>query len=509
MRSQSEGKEDRQTSANHPKLWTATDIALDHPAWAPFEAWAQARLHAKGSRPLTPKSVDHYRHIWRIWLKFLESREPKIAWNTARSEDVAAFLNAILPSSNRRRTSASASPVTQARYRSTLAKVYRSAVQAVRLSGSAEPVLDPTADLQDSEAHPETETSESEWLSPVVRSRLLERLEDVQPGSQQARDRAIVSLIMFEALTVAEVRGLKLEGVLFMEPMPNDLFLRSSPAAIEVEGKGGIRTIRLSRRTSLALNEWILDRSELDARGLDLLFIPLRGQGNQLSAKTVFVTVNLFLQAALIGARGGDGQVHGGPNLLRNGAIQQWIEAGFRFHEIVRRLGLDGHRCVRRLVRLAGPQIQARYAKEQKTAREAGWPATASGGDDSALEVAPSSPTPEQVAEPQHREFDAVANAPEAPEIDGPLFADLVVRHSSSRKRVQQLLEAITDQEREFTLREVLALVGRAPSLGRVLRRAFVELPGAPSRRHGQVKRYRAREGAQKALAVHMAERFA
>ena len=71
-------------------------IAVDPDAF--FLSWQTARLKNKDLKPMGPAGLTHALLVWRQWLAFCAAHG--VAWDTARSADIAQFTQAIGPRSS-------------------------------------------------------------------------------------------------------------------------------------------------------------------------------------------------------------------------------------------------------------------------------------------------------------------------------------------------------------------------------------------------------------------------
>ena len=75
-----------------------------------FASWQTARLASKDLKPMGAAGLTQASLVWRHWLAFCTVQA--IAWDAARSVDIARFCQSIGPRSSLKKTS----PVTRRRY---------------------------------------------------------------------------------------------------------------------------------------------------------------------------------------------------------------------------------------------------------------------------------------------------------------------------------------------------------------------------------------------------------
>ncbi len=350
----------------HTRAWFAAEALVNkgHPGFVPFRAWASARQVAPDLRKLSGQSTQIYEYIWRAWLVFLESRSPRLDWDMAQPDDVRLYLLTVDPSANSRK-GFGASSITRARYRKILSNVYSHSVDLGRQDGSGRPETDPTQAVDVSDELPKREEPQSFLLPRTVWRRLEERAMAISGGASASRESAMIGLIMFEGLTVSELTDLEPIALGVTKAAEACTWGITSPTLLHLDGKGGghrERTIQLSDHSKKALSWWFIERSKLPGLSTGKVFIPLR-QRTPLSAKSAYLIVTDFLASA--GLAGEHACLrHSGPNLLRNGCIQRWIEDQMPFAEIARRLGMKSTRALQRIVQECDTATMLRFNAE-------------------------------------------------------------------------------------------------------------------------------------------------
>ncbi len=122
--------------------------------------------------------------------------------------------------------------------------------------------------------------------------------------------------------------------------------------------------MRLSDQSARALNRWVCARSSLPVDEVRHTFVNL-SKKTKLTAKSIFIIVQQFIAIACLGESSrGELPAHMGPNVLRNGCIQRWIEQGVPFADIASRLG-QTIRSLERLLDATDKKVRDRYLTER------------------------------------------------------------------------------------------------------------------------------------------------
>ncbi|CAM3507812.1 site-specific integrase [Polaromonas hydrogenivorans] len=315
-----------------------------------FASWQAARLVRTDLKPMGAAGLTQASLVWRHWLAFCTVHG--VAWDAARSVDIATFCQAISPRSSVKKTS----PVTRRRYWRVLRDLYDHAL-ASRLVE-----CNPAEGAQP----PATERVPSLALSPPMWAALHDGLHDGFPGGDDfkaRRNRLALLLMMRAALTVREIIGLTLDCARPCTESPE------SPAGsgllyllrVRKAGGGHERVLQLDPETSRALHAWL----EVRPVGLPALHpgsrlivgdrigrsIAPNGLYNICQAHLARCLVEKgFLDAPNPMATLDPGALaHMGPNTLRNTCIAMWFNAGVPLQEIQRRCGFKDASVMSRL----------------------------------------------------------------------------------------------------------------------------------------------------------------
>ena len=315
-----------------------------------FASWQTARLASKELKPMGAAGLSQASLVWRHWLAFCTVHG--VAWDAARSVDIARFCQAIGPRSSLKKTS----PVTRRRYWRVLRDLYAHALAcglvAVNPAEGAQP--------------PATERVPSLALSLPMWTALHEGLYEHFPGCDDfkaRRNRLALLLMMRAALTVREIIGLTLDCA---EPGANPVEITSGPGPqyilrVRKAGGGHERELQLDPETSRALHAWL----EVRPVGLPDLHPGSRlVVGDRIGRSIAPNGLYNICQAHLARCLAAKGLLaeqaphtvldpgllaHMGPNTLRNTCIAGWFNAGVPLQEIQRRCGFKDASVMSRL----------------------------------------------------------------------------------------------------------------------------------------------------------------
>jgi integrase len=343
------------------------------PAFEAFAERAQASSNpgANRKRNLSDVSAAHYKRVWTLWLDHLVNQST--AWRVATATDVDNFVNTIgsrwnnLDPDGRTQSSSNGSKVSKERYRRVLERVYS---DYLFMQPESPANINP-ASREDTEGR-NRENVPSLVLSPTH----LAALELHLPAAidvQSSRDRALLCLLMKEALTYAEASSLRLAHVLWPDPSAagqpatGSMPLMATPATrllpptglpqkIQVKGKrkAQTRTLDLDTLTAQAIATWLGFRQHTPYKpSTDHLLVGVgSNRCGKLGASAAFVVCREFVKSAskleYLMPRG-ELPWHVGPNTLRNSCMQRWLLEGVSGEEVRRRCGLAQVRSVRRI----------------------------------------------------------------------------------------------------------------------------------------------------------------
>jgi integrase/recombinase XerC len=324
--------------------------ALDSDPDAFFASWRAARLARTDLKPMGPAGLTQAGLVWRHWLAFCTVHS--VAWDAARSDDIARFCQGIGPRSSLKKTS----PVTRRRYWRVLRDLYDHAL-ASRLVN-----VNPAEGAQP----PATERVPSLALSPPMWIALHEGLYENFPGGDDfkaRRNRLALLLMMRAALTVREIIGLTLDCA---QPCADLAGSSAGLAAmyllrVRKAGGGHERVLQLDLETSRALHAWL----EVRPVGLPSLHPGSRlvvGDriGRSIAPNGLYNICQAHLARCLVekGLLDAPNPIatidpgllaHMGPNTLRNTCIAGWFNAGVPLAEIQRRCGFKDASVMSRL----------------------------------------------------------------------------------------------------------------------------------------------------------------
>jgi len=318
-----------------------------------FASWQAARLASKDLKPMGAAGLTQAALVWRHWLAFCTVHG--VAWDEARSVDIARFCQAISPRSSVKKTS----PVTLRRYWRVLRDLYAHALVvglvAVNPAEGAQP--------------PATERVPSLALSLPMWTALLEGLYEHFPGGDDfkaRRNRLALLLMMRAALTVREIIGLTLDCA-----KPGEDSVEGSAGSdpgymlrVRKAGGGHERVLQLDPETSRALHAWLavrpvgLSGSSALHPGSRLIVgdrikrsIAPNGLYNicQAHLARCLTEKGLLAEPAPHTVLDPGLLAHMGPNTLRNTCIAGWFNAGVPLQEIQRRCGFKDASVMSRL----------------------------------------------------------------------------------------------------------------------------------------------------------------
>ncbi|MDO8773501.1 MAG: site-specific integrase [Burkholderiaceae bacterium] len=352
-----------------------TDVSAADPAEF-FLSWQAARLTNKDLKPMGAAGLRQAELVWRQWLAFCTGCG--VAWDAARSVDIARFTQAIGPRSSLKKTS----PVTMRRYWRVLRDLYAHALAGGLVAVNPAEGVKP----------PATERVPSLALPRPIWAALHEGLHEDLLGDdfKARRNRLALLLMMRAALTVREIIGLTLadaepcagspgERAAQVEetglPLMQPEFSQGPPAdppppcppspayLLRVRKAKGAhaRLLRLDPPTSRALHAWL----EVRPVGLPALqpgsrlivgdrigqTIAPNGLYNICQAHLAHCLVHAGLLATPTPHTSVDpgGIDHMGPNTLRNTCIAVWFNASVPLLEIQRRCGFKDASVMSRL----------------------------------------------------------------------------------------------------------------------------------------------------------------
>ena len=311
-----------------------------------FLSWQAARLARTDLKPMGAAGLIQASLVWRHWLAFCTVQG--VAWDGARSADIARFCQAIGPRSSLKKTS----PVTRRRYWRVLRDLYAHALACGLIE------LNPAEGAQP----PATERVPSLALPGPMWAALLKGLYEGLLGGDDfkvLRNRLALLLMMRAALTVREIIGLTLDCA---QPCTDS----AEPALlytlrVRKAGGGHERTLQLDLETSRAVHAWLAVRPVgLPALHPGSRLIVGDRIGRSIAPNGLYNIcqahmMDCLVEKGLLAEQAPHTIVdpgllaHMGPNTLRNTCIAGWFNAGAPLQEIQRRCGFQDASVMSRL----------------------------------------------------------------------------------------------------------------------------------------------------------------
>lgn len=252
-----------------------------------------------------------------------------VDWRVARDTDVANFLRSGIARSTYRINGRRPSAITVSRYWTVLNRLYAYECECGGL------LTNPCAGSM---------PSPERVISSILPSTVWQGLkEETISGASiwRQRDRAIMKLFFVEAISNAELRGLRL----------CDVLRRGEYLLLRIDGgeHGHHRVLDLQVESAVEVQAWLDHRVALGSMSQDPdapLFVSRRG--NQIFSKDLYFLVSKLLLRVYrrlelpLPPRLG-------PSVLRNTRIVQWCEAGMSEQDVIERLGYKDWRSLRGL----------------------------------------------------------------------------------------------------------------------------------------------------------------
>lgn len=323
-----------------------------------FEAWLLHRSRADRDA-LTPAAAKPYRYIWLSWGRFLSSIPFDGAhgtpWHVATPQQVHRFLReGVSPASGRKSRTAPISDITRRRYWRVLDAIYQHACNNGLIPRN--PVAADGADQP-----PPQENPQGQIFTPL-HWRAIQLAFPASKSRWDARDRAILALLMDAALTTSEVCLLRLHQV-------GD---HHTKVTLRLDGKRASqeRVLQLGLGASVEMRKWMELRRGMHARAgvpEDLLFLSIHGRA--MSPRLIYHLVVGTVTRAFE-SHGYDMPNHLGAQVLRNSRLVMWLNEGVPMDEVVRRAGFKDFRSFRGLLRHIDTKAGAHEAFGQLKAQK-------------------------------------------------------------------------------------------------------------------------------------------
>lgn len=338
----------------------------DHEAFKFFAEWT-SRL----PKPLADSSLTRYRSVWRSWVRFAHGRQ--IDWRTPSSEELIAFVAQVGPRYRTRKAGSDSMDHTKLRYAAVLRRIFVIDEELVEQSHklgrqqlAAENLLeDPNAlEIESLVLH------SAAWAHVMGKlSRLDKEIGSPvtcreREAARRSRDRAILTLMSHDGMTVQELQQLKTADV------GSHQVRGQARATLRITKKSAQRasqerTVVLGRASTAALTHWMETRKlflkDQMAPGFERVFMGMANNAGRepksMSPAAFYVMVRDFLPGALVGSGvRSDQLMHAGPNLLRNCHIARCLEKGEPIDALSLRMGLRDTRPLQRIARWVARQ---------------------------------------------------------------------------------------------------------------------------------------------------------
>lgn len=306
-----------------------------------FQQW---RAHRGQDRrdPLSAAGARSYQAIWQSWCRWLS--EPAGDGQGARCSNyldaspvlVSDFLRSGPTPRASRRAKNPLSEITRRRYWRVLHSVYEYALTQQLIA------VNPGAGLIGKDKPPPENS-----VGQIFGEHQLEHVRAAVPTGNnvwEIRDRAILLLLMEEALSVSEICGLQVRHA-------GAGLLERQLLSVRIEGKrkAQVRIVDLQASASQALQAWIECRQHMaPGQSTAPMFLTERLRG--VSPRVVFHLVARTVTKAFVDA-GLPLTFHLGPQVLRNSCIVHWLNSGHDLMAVLKKAGLKDAKSLRGLRR--------------------------------------------------------------------------------------------------------------------------------------------------------------
>ncbi len=299
-----------------------------------FESWLDYR--ATGTHRLSPEAAEPYRYIWSAWCKWLLGQTQDQEWSSAvlaaTPQQVMDFLaGQVKPATQRAGSATEISIVTRERYCMVLREIYAHLERQGLITHNP---------MQRLYALAGDDRPDAEIIPQQVHSWLREKyVRLVSTAPFEARDRALMLLMLDLALTPGELAALRLDQI-SEEAQPQGYWL-----SLEGGRAAQRRQLRVDGPAAAALAAWLQLRTHAlagtanAADAEDLVFFTERR--HPLSRRVLFHLTSGEITAAC-NALDLPLPRHLGPLVLRNTAILGWIRQGMPAEEVCRQAGYQG-----------------------------------------------------------------------------------------------------------------------------------------------------------------------
>lgn len=309
-------------------------------ALALFEDWISVRENDPVSR-LTREAATPYGFIWKKWTDWLSTTSPTAQrlqrpahYGEATALDAERFLRDGPSPASRRNGKGRASPispVTRTRYGRVLHELHSHAI-ALGLA-TTQPFTEEVIGPQ-----PTVRERGGQVLPPGVLEQLTRGLHQ-QPTPYQARDNAIIMLLVHTGMTSGEVRELTMVDVHRNRQGVNVFTLH-----IQGDRDMQSREVPVTGRAGASLALWLMHRGNITQ---DEGVVFLSDRGPQLQRAAIFRLIARHVQQACE-ALGMATPNHIGPGVIRNTVIVNRLRAGEPSFKVAQAMGIKEDRSLLR-----------------------------------------------------------------------------------------------------------------------------------------------------------------
>lgn len=312
-----------------------------------FNSWLSHRSTCNYD-PLSEKAAKPYLAIWTSWAQWLAGRNapgsPPKSYLDATAVDIASFLaNGPSPRSSRR-VNMPLSEITRRRYWRVLDAVYGHAKNLGLIAQNPAEGL-----IGDDMPPPEKPIGQ---VFTVEQMAALIATLPQGPNLWKLRDRAMLDLLIYEALSVAELCAMSAADL-----NPSQVDQGRFVLSIEGKRKAQARQMNLGPEASASLANWLDASPTKSFAEQDPIFITERLR--RISPRVVFHLVATTVSKALV-ASNLPLPKHIGPQVLRNTRIVHWVNSGVHLDVVMLRAGLKDQQSLRGLRDQIAVAVEAR-----------------------------------------------------------------------------------------------------------------------------------------------------
>lgn len=307
-----------------------------------FLTWL-AHRHADPYDPVSAAATRRlYGSIWKLWLSHLERRG--VHWMDANALDVSQFLKQL----RARRAKASdgtarlVSEVSQQRYWRLLHWVYSYAVDSKLCKNL------PTGDLHDAD-RPRKLNDDPTVLDPALWLALPQAFPRAEScDCYGVRDLVILQLLYQHALTSEEVRGMRMDDLIWHEQLPAGPKELGTQSLIGAHVRGSRscqeRVISFSMALCTSMSAWLKFRQS-QPKYARKEWVFLSDRANQISIRILFHLVSRTIATAACIADV-PLPLRCGPQVIRNTLIREKLDQKWPLEKIIAFAGLKNRESV-------------------------------------------------------------------------------------------------------------------------------------------------------------------